>query len=281
MNNLKRKIFIVILLSIGLLVSAQQTEYVTRLDVPYYSDSITSANQYMKERCKLDIYYPRNQKGFATIIWFHGGGLTAGSKEIPEALKEKGYCVVGVNYRLSPKVTAPAYIEDAAAAVTWVFRNIASFGGDESLIFVSGHSAGAYLGAMIGLDKSWLQHYNIDANKIAGLIPFSAQTITHFTIRKERGVPETQPVIDNFAPLYFVRADAPPLLLITGDREMELLGRYEENAYLMRMMKVAGHKDTRLLELQGYDHGGMAQPAFPLLLKEVKRIIDKRKVASK
>lgn len=281
MNNLKRKIFIVILLSIGLLVSAQQTEYVTRLDVPYYSDSITSANQYMKDRCKLDIYYPKNQKGFATIIWFHGGGLTAGSKEIPEALKEKGYCVVGVNYRLSPKVTAPAYIEDAAAAVTWVFRNIGSFGGDESLIFVSGHSAGAYLGAMIGLDKSWLRHYNIDANKIAGLIPFSAQTITHFTIRKERGVPETQPVIDNFAPLYFVRADAPPLLLITGDREMELLGRYEENAYLMRMMKIAGHKDTRLLELQGYDHGGMAQPAFPLLLKEVKRIVDKRKVAFK
>lgn len=281
MNNLKREIFIVILLSIGLMVSAQQTEYVTRLDVPYYSDSITSANQYMKDRCKLDIYYPKNQKGFATIIWFHGGGLTAGSKEIPEALKEKGYCVVGVNYRLSPKVTAPAYIEDAAAAVTWVFRNIGSFGGDESLIFVSGHSAGAYLGAMIGLDKSWLRHYNIDANKIAGLIPFSAQTITHFTIRKERGVPETQPVIDNFAPLYFVRADAPPLLLITGDREMELLGRYEENAYLMRMMKVAGHKDTRLLELQGYDHGGMAQPAFPLLLKEVKRIVDKRKVAFK
>jgi len=277
MNNLKKKILIVIYLCGGLFVSAQQTEYVTKLDVCYYSDSIASKNQYIKDRCKLDVYYPKNQRGFATIIWFHGGGLTVGSKEIPEALKDKGYCVVGVNYRLSPKVTAPTYIEDAAAAVAWVFMNIGSFGGDESLIFVSGHSAGAYLGALIGLDKSWLRHYNIDANKIAGLIPFSAQTITHFTIRKERGIPETQPVVDNLAPLYFVKADAPPLLLITGDREMELLGRYEENAYLMRMMKVAGHKDTRLLELQGYDHGGMAQPAFPLLLKEVKRIVDRRK----
>jgi acetyl esterase/lipase len=281
MNNLKSRILTVILLFTGLFVSAQQPEYATKLDVPYYSDSITSVNQYMKERCKLDIYYPNNQKGFATIVWFHGGGLTAGSKEIPEALRGKGFCVVGVNYRLSPKVPAPAYIEDAAAAVAWVFKNISSLGGDESLIFVSGHSAGAYLGAMIGLDKSWLRHYNIDSNQIAGLIPFSAQTITHFTIRKERSIPETQPVIDNLAPLYFVRADAPPLLLITGDREMELLGRYEENAYLMRMMKVAGHKDTRLLELQGYDHGGMAQPAFPLLLKEVKRIIDVRKTPLK
>ena len=64
----------------------------------------------------------------------------------------------------------------------------------------------------------------------------------------------------------------PPMLLITGDRELELLGRYEENAYMLRMMKLAGHKQTTLYELQGFDHGGMAEPAFPLLLKEVKRI---------
>jgi hypothetical protein len=36
------------------------------------------------------------------------------------------------------------------------------------------------------------------------------------------------------------------------------------------MMKLAGHKQTTLYELQGFDHGGMAEPAFPLLLKEVK-----------
>jgi hypothetical protein len=57
---------------------------------------------------------------------------------------------------------------------------------------------------------------------------------------------------------------------------MELLGRYEENAYLLRMMKLAGHKSTRLYELDGFDHGGMAEPAFPLLLKEVAAIVKKR-----
>ncbi|MNF12963.1 hypothetical protein D3C80_2146400 [compost metagenome] len=66
------------------------------------------------------------------------------------------------------------------------------------------------------------------------------------------------------------------MLLITGDRELEILGRYEENAYLMRMMKVAGHKDTRLFELDGYNHG-MTEPAFPLLISEVKRIIALKK----
>jgi len=125
------------------------------------------------------------------------------------------------------------------------------------------------------LDKSWLNMHNIDANKIAGLIPFSGHTITHFTIREERGIPGTQPIVDSLAPLYHVRSDAPPLLLITGDRELELLGRYEENAYLMRMMKIAGHKDTKLYELDGYGHG-MTEPAFPLLLQEVQRIKEEK-----
>ena len=72
--------------------------------------------------------------------------------------------------------------------------------------------------------------------------------------------------------LYHIRADASPLLLITGDREKELLGRYEENAYLWKMMQVVEHPDTTLLELEGFDHGQMAEPAFPLLLDFVDRI---------
>jgi hypothetical protein len=80
------------------------------------------------------------------------------------------------------------------------------------------------------------------------------------------GMPDTQPLVDAFAPLYHVRAEAPPLLLITGDRELEMLGRYEENAYLMRMLKVAGHQDVSLYELQGYGHG-MVEPALKPMLR--------------
>ena len=263
-----KKIFFLILLINNLSAHAQQ-QYVTEKDVPYYPDSINQKDKYIASQCMLDMYYPKDAKNFATIIWFHGGGITGGTKEIPKALTEKGYAVIGVEYRLSPKVKAPAYIEDAAAAVAWAFQHIASYGGDPNLIFVSGHSAGGYLGMMITLDKKYLDKYHIDANRIAALIPFSGQAITHFTIRQENGIKDTQPVIDAYAPLYHVRADAPPMLLITGDREKEMLGRYEENAYLNRMMKLAGHKRTTLYELQGFDHGGMAEPAFPLLLKEV------------
>ena len=274
---MKKFLVSILVMGFGLGVYGQETQYETKQNIHYYSDSINKSDSYINERCVLDVYYPKNKKAYATVVWFHGGGLTGGSKELPAALKEKGICIVGVNYRLYPKAKAPEYIEDAAAAVSWVFHNITALGGDSSLIFVSGHSAGGYLTAMIGLDKSWLNKYNIDANRIAGLIPFSGQMITHFMVRQERGISDKQPVVDNLAPLYSVRPDAPPLLLITGDRELELLGRYEENAYMMRMMKVSGHKKTKLYELDGYDHGGMAEPAFSLLLNEVRRIVAEKK----
>jgi len=111
----------------------------------------------------------------------------------------------------------------------------------------------------------------IDADKIAMLIPFSGHCITHMTIRKERGISDKQPIVDEFAPLFHVRAEAPPLILITGDRELEMLGRYEENAYMMRMMKIAGHTKTKLYELDSFDHGGMASPAYEILLDEIKK----------
>ncbi len=277
---MKSLLLFTVFISICLVGISQETEYLTRSNIHYYNDSVNQTDEYINERCVLDIYYPKNIKEYATIVWFHGGGLKAGSKEIPEALKNKNVAIIGVNYRLYPKVGAPKYIEDAAAAVAWTFNHIEEFGGDASLIFISGHSAGGYLTSMVGLDKKYLAKYQIDANRIAGLIPFSGQAITHFTVRKERGIKATQPIIDDMAPLFHVRGDAPPMLLITGDRELELFGRYEENAYMMRMMKLKGHKDTKLFELDGYGHG-MTEPAFPLLLNEVKRIVKSKNSETK
>lgn len=230
---------------------------------------------YMRERCRLDLYFPVNQPGFATVVWFHGGGLKNGNRFVPEQLRKQGIAVVAVNYRLHPRVKSPAYIEDAAAAVAWTFQHIEDYGGSKQKIFVSGHSAGGYLTSMVGLDQRWLRPHGVDANAIAGLIPFSGHTITHFTIRDERGIDGKQPIVDDMAPLFHVRKDASPLLLITGDRDLELLGRYEENAYLWRMMQVVDHPDTVLHELDGYNHGQMAEPAHPIMLRFIKRIVAK------
>ncbi|MCP5518542.1 MAG: alpha/beta hydrolase fold domain-containing protein [Verrucomicrobiales bacterium] len=242
--------------------------YQTERNILYRPAPETDA--YAQERCRLDLYHPRETNGYATVVWFHGGGLTGGNRFVPEALKEQGIAVVAAGYRLSPRVRAPAWIEDAAAAVAWTFKHIETYGGATNRIFVSGHSAGGYLTSMVGLDQRWLAAEGLDANAIAGLIPFSGHCITHFTVRAERGIPGTQAVVDDLAPLFHVRADAPPLLLITGDRNREMLGRYEENAYLWRMMQEVKHPDTELFELDGYDHGGMAAPAHPLLLRFVR-----------
>ncbi len=254
----------------------QKNEYQTLQNIPYYEEAIRKQDAYIAERCVLDIYFPQNIRNFPVVVWFHGGGLTGGEKSVPQELKEKGFCVVAVNYRLHPKVTCPKYIEDAAAAVAWVFGNIGKYGGDTNLIFVSGHSAGAYLSSMIGLDKRWLKPYNIDSDRIAALLPLSGNAITHMTIRKERGISDTQPFVDEYAPLYHVRPDAPPVILMTGDRELEMLGRYEENAYMLRMMKIVKHPNTVLYEFDGYGHDMLA-PAFPLVVKHVREICDRRK----
>lgn len=246
-----------------------QQEYTTLENLSYRSGEPT---EYMRERCKLDLYHPEGKKDFATVVWFHGGGLKKGNKSVPKQLQGKGIAVVAVNYRLSPKVKSPSYIEDAAAAVAWTFKNIEKYGGSRKKIFVSGHSAGGYLTSMIGLDKKYLAEFEVDADSIAGLIPYSGHTITHFTVRDERGIDGKQPIVDEMAPLFHVRKDCPPILFITGDRELELLGRYEENAYMWRMMQVVKHPDTELFELDGFNHGQMAEPAHRLLLRFVERI---------
>ena len=246
------------------------------LNVPYYSQKDIS-DPYQESQCKLDIYLPNNtNKALPIIVWFHGGGLTGGTKAIPEELKNDQFIIVSAEYRLSPKVHAPAFIEDAAASVAWVFNNMQQYGGDTSKIFLSGHSAGGYLAMMLTMDESWLLKQNIANNKIKACIPLSPQVITHFTIRAENNIINTQPVIDKYAPMNFIKANTPVIIDITGDRELELLGRYEENAYFVRMMKLAGNKNISLYELQGFSHGSMNLPGIHLMYQEIGKILNKK-----
>ena len=256
------------------LIGQNETTFKEVLDVSYYADSMNT-DEYIKSRCKLDIRYPENTKEFNTVVWFHGGGLKNGNKYFPEALMNADLCIISVNYRLSPKVKAPTYIEDAAAAVAWVFNNIESYGGNSDKIFISGHSAGGYLALMVGLDKQWLNNFNVDADNIAGMISLSGQTATHFTVREERGLPKFKTIVDELSPLNQARENAPPLLLITGDRNIDSPTRYEENLYLERLMKTEGHTETQLFEIQGFGHNGMHNPGIKLLIKEVERVSKK------
>lgn len=242
-------------------------------NIPYTQETAP----YAVERCKLDVYSPAGKTDCPVVVWFHGGGLEGGNKHFPNELRDCGYVVVAVNYRLLPKCTPAECIDDAAAAVAWTFNNIEQYGGSRKKIFVSGHSAGGYLTMMIGLDKHYLAKYGIDANDITGLIPFSGQCVTHYNVRKLQGVGPLQATIDEYAPLTFVRPDAPPMIIVSGDRELELYGRYEEQAYMWRMMKLVGHQECYIYEMQGFDHGAMAAPGFHVLKQHVSRILEQKK----
>lgn len=265
-----RKYLSFILLLIGLTLQAQET-YKTVKDISYIPAGETDG--YRKERCKLDVYYPVGKKGFPTIVWFHGGGLEGGGKHVPEMFMNQGFAVVAVNYRLSPEAQNPAYTEDAAAAVAWAYKHIEEYGGSPRRVFVTGHSAGGYLTLMVGLDKSYLQEYGVDADSIAAYLPISGQTVTHFTIRKERSLPEGIPVIDQYAPCNKARKDTPPFVLITGDRNLEMADRYEENALLASVLKNIGNKKVSLYELQGFDHGQVYVPGCCLVANYIRNFI--------
>jgi acetyl esterase/lipase len=263
-----RKLSLLLLLcAVTFRVFAQ--EYILKENISYVPNA--EKDVYKKSRCMLDIYYPKNKKNFATVIWFHGGGLEGGEKSIPQELKNKGIAVIAANYRLSPRVKSPAYIEDAAEAVAWAFKHIDSLGGSADHIYVSGHSAGGYLALMVGLDKKYLASFGIDANRIRGLLPVSGQTNTHYTIRKERGLPMETPVVDALAPLNVIRKDISPTLLITGDKNLEMMARYEENAHLYAVLKGIGVKEVQLHEVQGFNHGNVYAPACYLIVDWIRK----------
>lgn len=266
--------------AIGIVDAQEKSAYTSDENIAYRR---SADNIYADSICRLDIIYPVNKPGFSTLIWFHGGGLTGGSRiKTDGEIFEKGFAVVRVDYRLSPKASVDECIDDAAAATAWVMENIERYGGDPKRIFVAGHSAGAYLTCMIGLDKQYLARYGIDPDTaFVRMIPYSPQAITHFVRRAELGMKQTQPLIDPMAPLFHVRADCAPMTIILGDRQLEMLGRYEENAYMWRMFQVVGHPDVTILELDGFTHGSMQRPGHLITSKIINNYDKERQKASR
>lgn len=259
---MKRILFTLVLLAVTVAAVGQKS----RNNVPYRT---APTDKYAAERCVLDVYVPEKCNNPATLVWFHGGGLTGGEKFVPDVLKNQNIVVVAVNYRLSPKAPAPAYIDDAAAATAWAFEHVKEWGGSADRIYVSGHSAGGYLALMLALDKQYLGKYGVDADKVRKYIPVSGQTITHNAIREERGLNPNVPLVDGYAPLNCVRKSSVPMIIITAQRDREFISRYEENAYLYSTLKALGNPVT-IYEMEGFDHGSVVDPACYVIIQELK-----------
>jgi len=249
-------------------------ENVVKTGIPYLE---SNGDKDIDKFCKVLVSHPENARNLPVLIFFHGGGLKRGSRHIPGPLKQAELVSVGAGYRLYPSVSIAQLLDDCAAAVAWTFNHAAEYGGNPESVYVSGSSGGAYIALMLLLDKHYLAKYGIDSDRIAGVLSMSGQVITHQAARDEKGINRLQPTIDEYAPLYHMRADASPILLLTGDAKAELLCRRQENAYFAVMMKAIGHKDITFYHFDGCSHNDMSTPCYPLMLRWIKEHEKNRK----
>jgi acetyl esterase/lipase len=172
-------------------------------------------------RRKLDVYAPRRAKGAPVIVFFYGGRWQSGAKSwyslLAASLAARGYVVVVPDYRLYPEVKFPDFLLDGANAVRWAKHNAAAHGGDPSRLFIMGHSAGAYIAAMLALDPQWLDGVGLDVGRdVAGLIGISGPY--DFLPLKDPILVDIFGGSDraNTMPITFADGRKPPALLFTG-----------------------------------------------------------------
>jgi para-nitrobenzyl esterase len=145
----------------------------------------------MSEDClTLNVWAPKDAARAPVMVWIHGGAFWGGAGSDPlydgRRLAERGIVVVTLNYRLgplgwlalpalsaeSPKGVSGNYgLLDQIAAISWVKRNIAAFGGDPDRVTIAGQSAG-------GLSVLYLLASPVARGLFAGAIAESSYMVT-------------------------------------------------------------------------------------------------------
>jgi acetyl esterase/lipase len=171
----------------------------------------------------LDVYQP-DQAVTAfrpVVVFWHGGRWRYGDKAdyrfVGAALAESGYVAVVANYRHYPQVKMPGFMSDAAQAALWAVAHAQEFGGDRERLYLMGHSAGAHLAALVTLNTSYFAATGQPVPHIAGVIglsgPYDFLPLLEPDVQDMFGPPQIYP---QSQPINYVRADAPPMLLVQG-----------------------------------------------------------------
>jgi acetyl esterase/lipase len=126
---------------------------------------------------QLDVYRPNGKTNSPVLFFIHGGAWKSGDRSYYPPLGNRyaraGFVTVIPSYRLAPKHPHPAQIEDVAAAFSWTVEHAAEFGGDTNRIYVSGHSAGGHLAALLALDSRYLAAHKLPPKMIHGVLAVS------------------------------------------------------------------------------------------------------------
>lgn len=213
-------------------------------------------------RQRMDVYRPRDLGADAPVmVFFYGGSWRRGDKEsyrfVGEYLSRLGFVAMVADYRLYPEVTFPGFVEDGAAAVATAMRIAGRYGGDPRRVHVMGHSAGAHIAVLLGLEPRYLAAEGLTPDRLAGIVgisgPYDADLAAVRWLRAVfagDGVGEAARVVTK------ARAGAPPMLLANGGRDalvpprhaVTLATRLRElgNRVDLRIYDDAGHGDILL-----------------------------------
>ncbi|SMX25498.1 alpha/beta hydrolase [Boseongicola aestuarii] len=173
----------------------------------------------------LDIYFPKTATSSTRVlVFFYGGGFTKGSKanirRLGQSFASKGTIVVAPNYRLYPEVAFPEFVQDAALAISYVWRSLRDEDGRPRPIVIGGWSAGAYISALVAYDDRYLEAASgsqVVVNGFIGLAgPYqgglcSGQSCPHIFPKETK--------LD-WSVSRFVDPTDPPMLLVRGTHDM-------------------------------------------------------------
>lgn len=240
---------------VALLPSAAAAQARVVADLDYIADA-----EYPNKKDRLDLYVPAAAKSAPVMISVHGGLLRQGDKSeevhAGQRFAAAGYVTAVVNYRLSPGVMHPAHVEDVAAAVAWVKKNVAAHGGDPNRIVLTGHSAGAYLIALLALDPRYLGKHGLTPRDVRGVIPVSS----FFYVDRPGVAPDRPKDVWGTDPTAWKQATvptigaaaAPPLFLLYADGDEPW--RRQQHQDFAAGLRAAGVRSLEMKMMDGRSH---------------------------
>lgn len=205
----------------------------------------------------LDVYSPHDAKDAPIVEFFYGGSWESGSRRwyryIGEALASNGVIAVIPDYRKYPDVRFPVFMVDAANATKWTFDHAGEIGGDARRIFVMGHSAGGHIAALLACDKRYLNAVGLEPRALAGMIGLAgAYAFLPYEDNEAKIFGDNAKGRFDSQPINFVDGDEPPMLLLQGTDDNEVLPR-NAKAMAERVQAMDGNVTLKLYP--GVDHG--------------------------
>ena len=224
--------------------------YTTTSDIAYGPDP----------RQRFDLYVPDGADAATPVVVFiHGGSWDSGSKDIyrfvGQAVAAQGFILAVPNYRLSPQVTFPAFVEDGARALAAIDQALTQgrhgVPAGRRPLALMGHSAGAQIAALLAFDDRYLTAAGSSRARLSAFVglagPYDFLPLTE--ARYERVFPA--PTRQESQAVNYADGGAPPTLLVHGTADTTVLPR-NSTSMADAIRRAGGRAELRLFE--GVNH---------------------------